>query len=85
MAQFVNINDNGILEFTELAEKQYKPKKIGGLVVGIATKFLVKWARPLLVSFIAQLIRQAAKRESVEYFVEELIIELDSDGDGQID
>lgn len=84
MAQLVSINA-GVLQFTPQAEKQFKPKKFGSLVVGIATKFLVGWAKPLLISFIVALIKEAAKKESVESFVQDIIHELDSDGDGKID
>ncbi len=83
MAQLLTIS-KGVLEFTPQSE-QYKPKKFGALVVGIATKFLVNWAKPLLVSFIVALIKEGAKKESVESIVQDIINELDSDGDGKID
>lgn len=84
MASLVKFNGSEI-EISNTVPEAQKPKKLGRIAVGIGLKFLLSWGKPLLISFIAMLIREAAKKDSVENVVEAIIKELDSDGDGKID
>lgn len=64
--------------------KELQPKKFGKLAVGLALKFVVKWAKPLILDLVVLLIREAAKNDKIENVVEQIIEKLDPDHDGEI-
>lgn len=85
MAALLSIDKTGSLLVSETAKEKFNLKGLGTLAVSIATKIVVKWSKPLIVSLIVALIHEAAKNSTIEDVVESVIHELDKDSDGQID